>query len=181
MRRAGPTRYERIRYPRPLSGNRGLAYTDPFGLTADTIKVQWHKFASGFHTSIKITPDDQKRWANDPRFRSGSVTLGAAGMVCLGQGVCLVSNLNRPTDVAPQASQVVNIGDRDENQVIEQLLRADAKYGDNLQYNLLPSSTGQGYNSNSYTAGILLQAGIQPPQLPVWVPGFDRPIPLPFP
>ena len=32
MRRAGPTRYERKKDPRPLSHNRGVAYTDPFGL-----------------------------------------------------------------------------------------------------------------------------------------------------
>ena len=166
------------------AGNDPIAYTDPFGLRADSIEVRWHKFAGKNHASIRISPDDQKRWANDPRFKRGkdgrvSVTLSAAPKACLSQGVCLVSDLNRSSDTGSQdgGRAQVDLKGQDENTAIERLLRADAAYGDNLGYDPLPKLGEGRFNSNSYVSGTLRNGGVQPPPIPADVPGYDIPIP----
>src|SRR5438309_2310310 len=100
-----------------FTGGDPANFSDPFGLKPDPIKIQWHKVARGkYYASVRITPDDEQRWVNDPKFKGGSVPLGAGPKGWLGQGVCLVSDLNRKTDVEPQeGSQVADIGGRDEN------------------------------------------------------------------
>lgn len=172
------------------AGNNPVGFSDPFGLSADTIEVRWHEVAGTGknHASIRIAPDDQERWRSDPRFQAGadgrvSVTLGAGPKACIPVGSCLVSELNRPTDVEGQdGTMVLNIGNQDENEVISSMLRNDARYGDNLRYKLFPSAGGQGWNSNSYASGMLAWAGIKPPALPAnTFPGWGKTIPLPIP
>jgi len=95
-----------------FAGGDPVTYADPFG---DTIEVKVHNVrvagvkTGEYHASIRITPNDQKRWSSDPRFsqrdEKGRVflTLGAA----LGGGGELVSGVDRPTDVGPQDASAV--------------------------------------------------------------------------
>jgi hypothetical protein len=79
-------------------------------------------------------------------------------------------------------------------------------YKDNLPYELFPTQGSKGYNSNSYTAGLLNSVGIAPPALPKYItyptpwqnfeypeyspkifypvpmptPGYDKPVPPQF-
>jgi hypothetical protein len=142
------------------------------------------------HASIRITPKDQDHWASNPRFQKGAdgkvfTTLGAGPQPCLPQGACLVSDANRPTDAVPHSGNTgVDLGGRDENEVIGELIRADARYGDNLLYDPLPQTNGHGFNSNSYVSGVLRAAGLSvPAPVGVSLPGWAKPItinPLPF-
>ena len=69
-----------------------------------------------------------------------------------------------------------------EDQIIQELFKADRNYKDNLDYDLLPNGlfgTGaNGYNSNSYATGLLESVGIKPANLNgSVVPGTHKPVP----
>jgi hypothetical protein len=154
-------------------------FADPFGLRPDTIEVQTHEVVAGqHHASIRITPDNQERWAKDPRFKNrdeqGRVyaTIGAGPKGFLGG--TLVSDLNRERDVAPHAQGVVvNPGPDGEDALIERLFALDAAYCDCAQYAL----TGLiGPNSNSYASGLLQAAGVSVTKPSAPLPGWRNPL-----
>jgi hypothetical protein len=94
----------------------------------------------------------------------------------------LVSAFNRPGDTGKQtATYTLDPGPQGEGAAIKKLLAQDAAYGDDLPYELFPGSdaapSGDTYNSNSYTAGMLKAAGIQMPEMPYNTPGLDKPVP----
>ena len=72
---------------------------------------------------------------------------------------------------------------QDDCEFIENVKRAAANYGNNLQYTF-PSSNGSmsgGYNSNSWVAGVLGAAGSSPSVSggdKFQLPGFNNPIPI---
>ena len=154
------------------------------------VGLQWHFVAAdNYHTLIRITPENQGKYANDPRFQNVDeqgrryATIGAGP-----EGGILVSNINRPRDAAPhQGGNLVSAPNdvKNEDEFIDRLFSLDASYGDNLDYDLFPAASGQGrwwladdsYNSNSYTAGLLQGAGanVAPPS--VNTPGFSKPVP----
>jgi hypothetical protein len=99
-----------------------------------------------------------------------------------------VSDVNRPTDVdlSTKIETVkVDLGGRDENQVITALLKADSAYGDDLDYDAFANPSrdrsafvaDDGHNSNSYVAGALKAVGLEAPALKSNVPGYDKPVP----
>jgi uncharacterized protein RhaS with RHS repeats len=168
------------------AGNNPTAFRDPFGLTPDTIEVRWHEvLGSGkSHASVRITPNDQDAWKDDPRFEGEpgkkSITLSAAPHTCQGSGVCLVSDPNRSSDIAQQdGSVLVDIGGRDENEVIRMLLQADADFTDDLGYEPYGSTWGR-YNSNSFVPSLLWRAYLVPPAVPAALPGYEHPFPIMF-
>jgi len=71
-----------------------------------------------------------------------------------------------------------------DTQFIDALLSADSYYRNNnnssTPYNFDPDQAPffAGLNSNSYTAGILNDLGLQVPKFPGnnWTPGFDKPV-----
>ena len=98
------------------------------------------------------------------------VTFGAGPEPCFSAGLCLKGNLNRKADAAPHQGNIgLDLGGRDENEVIEALFRADAAYGDNLPYSLI-------LNSNSFAAGLLQAVGLPVPNLNQ-SPGWTFPLP----
>jgi hypothetical protein len=111
-------------------------------------------------------------------------TLGAgpenmAGSL-VGHGGHLVAGFNRRTDVRldDKVSVVqLNLKGRDENQVISALIGAQASFmrKADLNYELFPSLTSKGYNSNSYIAGLLAAVGLDLPTA-AFVPGVDKPV-----
>jgi RHS repeat-associated protein len=163
-----------------------ISLTDALGLD---VRVQWHPVKGPYnHTLIRITPINQARYANDPRF-SGSpgnryVTLGGGPV----RGT-LVSDFNRSTDAAPHQGGIP-LEPCDEDALIDALFAADGRYRDNADYDLFPYPGGimpmdNGWNSNSYVAGLLNSVGISPAsiELPsdVSFPGWNKPLPIPGP
>jgi hypothetical protein len=71
----------------------------------------------------------------------------------------------------------LDLGGRDENEVIDALFAADANYGDYLRYSFFPAGGSSAYNSNSYASGLLQSVGITPPELKSNVPGYKKPVP----
>jgi RHS repeat-associated protein len=162
------------------------------------VYVQGHAFLEplvGFayylnHSSIRIVLTAQE-WSNAPRpwlFRANDpqnfnhyfVTLGAGG-----PGGVLVSALFRSLDVnKPKHNRHrIDLGLTLEERytLIERLFEADSHYQDSLPYVALPNS-GFGYNSNSYTSGLVQAAGenlftgeFYP--FEQFYPGWSKPVP----
>jgi len=169
--------------------NNPVNFTDPWGLS---IQVQWHNVTKyGYHSSIRITPIDQERYKNDPRFKTDGngnkyLTIGAG----LGGAMKLVSNRNRPTDMAEQDGAMdIGASDKDcENKQIDKLLELDNNYQDNLYYEASPQAVNNSYNCNSYTHGLLNAAGIVAPDVVGNIvesegggfPGWERPVPAQY-
>ena len=96
----------------------------------------------------------------------------------------LVGSLNREADLEPHV-EGINIadnnkcsdeGDANEDKFINMLLQLNANYRDDIDYNLFPIESVYGWNSNSYTSGLLRSAGVDVPQLPVNAPGWQKPV-----
>ena len=170
-----------------------VAATDPDGRE---IVLQVHKvFGNNFHASIRIEPENQARYSGNRDFlrrkagtRRRFATIGAGPARPGPTGDILVSDVNRATDVdlSNKVEEVVlDLGGRSEDMIIDQLFAADSNYQDSLEYDLFPAQEGEqnifvaddGFNSNSYAAGLLLAVGIDLPGLQSNVPGFDKPVP----
>jgi RHS repeat-associated protein len=171
---------------------------DPSGLK---VELQSHLVAGDkYHTSLKITPDNQAKYRNDARFQKDPTTgllyttlgAGPSGLV----DPDLESDFNRPKDKAtaenPDGSRVTVISGLPDDDLINKLLTADAKYTDDLNYDFFPKNKTDedpdeddpGYNSNSYIAGILAFVGALPRQHPDDLfpgnrshPGWFKPLP----
>jgi hypothetical protein len=99
----------------------------------------------------------------------------------------LVSDWNRSRDVEPHSGgTIISLqGGLNEDAFIERLISSDSKYSDNLDYDLYPADrqnrkwwrADDGYNSNSYTSGLLGASGTQVKRPPVSTPGWDQPVP----
>jgi RHS repeat-associated protein len=159
-------------------------FVDPLGLE---ILLESHPVALGLdHSKITIIPRNQTLWANDPRFvhtlpdGRQYATLGAGP-----EGGHLISNLNRPRDLVRshnKSSQQCTHPDitKPEDQLIRDLLHADSRYRDRLDYEYFPVSFTDGFNSNSYISGLLNATGlyIQGVHAPPTTPGFEKPVPV---
>jgi hypothetical protein len=66
-----------------------------------------------------------------------------------------------------------------DTQFIKALIDASNSYQNNQPYFPLPDPAGPGYNSNSYTSGVIKKAGGTPPILPGNQPGYNKPLPIP--
>ena len=172
--------------------NDPVNFVDPLGLD---ISLQWHAVqGKNLHTLIRITPENQAKYINDPRFHNKDalgnnyLTIGA-GPIPIINGR-LVSNINRDSDILlhPKDSTFeLNNGCQNEDQLISDLLLYNANYMDNLDYDLFPANSqnakwylpDDGYNSNSYISGLLSKAGIKKPKV-TDTPGWDKPVPLKY-
>ena len=156
----------------------------------DTIKLQVVWTGPGaYHSSLRITPDNQERWSKDPRFASHeqrdangrlTLTLGAGPQsvlrVATSRSTPMISAFNRLGDTGPQtASYAISPGVQGEDAAIDRLLTADAHYNDNLPYELFPHPLSGGYNSNGYVSGILAMGGMYLGMcIPYDLPGYDK-------
>jgi RHS repeat-associated protein len=170
-----------------------VARSSAFSLPAILIQWTWH-LGNWVHTFLRITPSDQERYANDPRF--ANIDSQGRRFLTIGAGPDsgnLVSDLNRELDIRPHdASVLVPVGGRytTEEALIEALLSLDSHYQDNLEYDLFPRNQGDGrllildagYNSNSYISGLLEAAGLSRPQITGVLPatGWDKPLPAQY-
>jgi RHS repeat-associated protein len=165
-------------------------FTDPLGLE---ITVQYHQIrylgilpSFFYHTSIRITPDNQAKYASESNFQNIDsngkryATLSAEPNIFLR----LHSEVNRDSDVGQQDGKS-SLGRcfKNEDELIDKLLNLDTAYRDKLPYAPYPIlRAGPGYNSNSYVSGLLGAAGLPMPTLPWWlsVPGLNKPVPQNF-
>ena len=168
--------------------NNPLRWIDPNGLE---IALQWHFVASDrYHTLLRVTPINQRRYLNDPRFSNiDSQGRRFASIGAGPEGGLLVSNINRSADRASHQNGIVinpPASCANEDEFIDRLFRLDSIYRDDLDYDLFPADPANrswwipddSFNSNSYTAGLLRAAGIIPPQPPVNVPGWLQSVPI---
>lgn len=149
-------------------------FSDPWGLSPDTIKVRLNHLIFGqYHTSIYVAPDD-----GSPAYSLGAGPESYASALA-GRATNLVSDRNRPGDLGPQAAEiVVDPGPQGEAAALRRLRQAEAVYSDKLPYCKLPSNSNNCYNSNSHTSGALNYAGIKAPDdLGHSAPGWDKPVP----
>jgi hypothetical protein len=137
----------------------------------------------GNHTVIILQPDNEADFINDPRFYRNSQ--GKLESV-VSAGPNKEGNLSKyPYNYQPDKSE--NLGNlqevndprgRSDTDLINDILDSADKYDNSLPYQGLPLGKGK-YNSNSFTSGILKDAGVEsPPNLPGWQPGADKPIPI---
>ncbi len=154
--------------------------SDPSGLE---VALQDHLVRDRkYHSLLRITPENQRRWSSDPRFpnrdeqRRAYCTIGAGPNYQL----FLVSNLNRNSDVGPHPNSIpLSIPSRyaNEDTLIERLLQYDANYCDQLTYEPFPKQGIGTYNSNSYISGLLDAVHVEKPSRPREVPGWQVPVP----
>ncbi|HYR78659.1 MAG TPA: hypothetical protein VEO55_01560, partial [Candidatus Dormibacteraeota bacterium] len=140
------------------------------------------------HTSLRIVPRNQIRWAGTPGFRQNPfgdwyLTIAAESDTGGCSGL-MKSEVNRPDDL-----DVTNFVYRerlhysldDEEAIVNGLLRADFNYSDRLSYACLPTEVLNTYNSNSYSHGLLNKVGLASPLTPFVLPffhtGWSRPVP----
>ena len=164
--------------------NNPLKYLDKDGLR---ITVSVHEVLFGnYHTSITIaldTPELIKEFGNDPLFQNTDddgnqyATLGAGP-----EGGKLVGNPNREKDLYrynKKEEVKTDLNGQNEKDVVKNLFEQDKNYKDNLKYDLFPKNNkkSKGYNSNSYTKGMLNAAKIKSKDPKKKVPGWNKPVP----
>jgi RHS repeat-associated protein len=165
----GITSGESSRYAYVL--NDPISNIDP---TGREVFVCYRSYAGSpfVHTYVWVAPEDGSR----------SFSMGAGSI-----GDKLVSEVPRANDHPSdtRAECVAVALPCPENEFIKALLDADGNYRDNWQYSFWPGVVPAtwnywvaGYNSNSYTAGLLRAVGAVPPSLPRPALGYNRPIPI---
>jgi hypothetical protein len=123
-----------------------------------------------FHTSLRIVPRNQTRWARTPGFHLDSagnwfLTIGAESSTnnCSGD---LVSDLNRPSDLNTDILiylERLPYPSNDEEAIVQRLLESDTNYTDSLAYACNPRRDDIFYNSNSYTHGLINRVELPSP------------------
>jgi hypothetical protein len=137
--------------------------------------------AQAYHLSLFMHPD----------CGSGSQTLGGQPENSISPHLITASNF--PGDDISHSTFMQRVatplGQTDADFIINLNLAAQ-RYQNNLPYkvpNLLTGDIGDGYNSSSYVAGLIIAAGGKPPLLFISgtngafsTPGYSHPIPVPF-
>ena len=167
--------------------NNPINWFDPYGLW---VAIGERRIGPGGHTVIIIHPDNPGEFENDPRFYRNSkgeleATLSAGPNKrprWSSPWGTLTATPNSPDDRREDLRNSQRILDplhRSDSQLIRDIFKSADKYGNNLPYDPTPLPFDPYYNSNSYAYGILEDAGVsEPPNLPGWEPGADKPIPL---
>ncbi len=145
-----------------------------------------------YHTSTihEVEPSDEKFFESDPRYQRNSetgklyMTLGGGPNPSLAGLGNLTGEINRPLDIltSNKVYQSQNLVSPElDIQKASQLYWNNQSYKDALPYQFFPTQNSSGYNSNSYTAGLLGSVDIAPPTLPKYInystPWQDREYP----
>ena len=172
----------------------------------NTIKVLAQPVALGFYhtlTKHEPNPEDQKFFEVDPRYQrnpeTGKLYATFGGGPDKGPFGNLIGDINRSRDI-----DISNKVYESENLVspesdiyqASRLYSLTQSYKDNLPYEFFPTKTSEGYNSNSFNAGLLNASDITPPTLPKYIinptpwqdweypersPKISYPVPMPTP
>lgn len=171
------------------------------------VEVQWHRVlsTSHFHSFIKITPEDQMYFKYNPYFMPNSrqreryLTIGAGskwgiikkenGGISMG---ILTKGYNRTTDWKYHTGKFASVKQpskyKNEIEFIKKILALHNRFVARLDYDTFPRNKNRsrllladdGYNSNSYVAGLLIAAGTQFPKITTHVSGRFKPVPLKY-
>ena len=174
-----PQKFNRYSY----SINNPYKYIDPDGRE---VKLTSHNVVAGFrHSALLLIPDDQSQNWGSLGFKKNNqgkwyATLSAGPDNWWNPK--LKSDVNRPTD-APDKNRIeatvanpYGKSKADDTKFINTLLSNDRNYGDNLDYDLTPELQ-DGYNSNSFSSGLLNSVGATVPKLKGDFPGIKKPVP----
>ncbi|MGD1089511.1 MAG: RHS repeat-associated core domain-containing protein [Verrucomicrobiota bacterium] len=144
------------------------------------------------HSAIVLQPDNPSQFANNPLFSATDgqqATLGGQPGGPGGQFLDPFGNLqskpNYPGDNPANGKCPNNLvpvqppPGMSDSQFINSLINAADSYGNDEPYDLTPADGG-GYNSNGYVSGVIDATGATAPNLPVWVPGYSQPLPVPY-
>jgi RHS repeat-associated protein len=157
-------------------------------------ELTWHavlpQVSSARHLALRFTPDDQGRARQHPQFNNIDQDGNRYAVISAGPELgLLVSRPNRETDLGRQEGRIeieIPAYYRSEFHFFNAIARADSGYGDWLDYDLYPEQpqnrsifwADDGYNSNSYIAGLLKAVGVDPPEIEgINLPGYDVPVP----
>ncbi|MBU4488543.1 MAG: hypothetical protein KKI13_05705 [Candidatus Omnitrophica bacterium] len=159
-----------------------INWIDPFGLE---VYITGHPVGKvGGHSAIALVPDNEKDFANDPRFtrnpQTGKLEADlSGGRSKEGMLTQYPHDLDRMTNPGMSNKPIKDPKGRSDTQLINDILDSASKYDNGLVYD--PLAQGGCYNSNSYVRGVLNDAGISNPPLPEsghFYPGWTHPIPL---
>lgn len=168
----------------------------PPGQSLDTpkieVRLQGHSVLLGRdHAYLMVIVDDHPAFEDDPRFDNQLpdgrryATLGAGPRNMMPLFSELVSGVNRKADLCPILIDTfdleiqhpgVEAGLATERAVVEALFTTDARYGDSVSYDIVPFDWSDGFNSNSFVAGLLEVTGWEV-ERPGRVPGWEKPLP----
>jgi len=150
------------------------------------------KDPDAFHLSLFIKPDKPKDFANEKGMLpliDDEVFTVLGGQPFGGSKVTNpLGNLrgvrNNPEDLNPEFMQKVETPQgMSDTDFIKNILKAAGRYKGNLNYDIIPESGTDGYNSNSYVSGLIKAAGGKTPDLKTngqfQTPGYEKPIPIP--
>lgn len=156
------------------------------------IRLQGHSVILGRdHAYLMVIVDDHPAFAGDPRFENQLpdgrryATLGAGPANMNPFFSTLISGINRKADLSALLIDTFDVeiqhpdvdgGLRTERAVVDELFAADSRYCDQFAYDIVPFSWSDGFNSNSYVAGLLSATGWQV-ERPGRVPGWTKPLP----
>lgn len=151
--------------------------------TGERYEVTYHRVMGSRwrHVAIRWTPEakDQPKVAKYAQFQNKDADGNRYIVLSAGpEDGNLVSRPNRELDLGEQAgsvgfSQPVGMS---EAEYFNELSNTDAEYNDGLDYDLFPEGA-DGYNSGSYVSGLLEATGVEPPEVDVPAPGYDKPVP----
>ncbi|MEP4150117.1 MAG: RHS repeat-associated core domain-containing protein, partial [Lentilitoribacter sp.] len=148
-------------------GNDPINLLDPTGME---IALATHRVGGigPRHAKLVITPQNQDAYRDHPVFQNGGVDANGNVFITIGGGPdnsnganlrTLVGDFNRPSDLIQNSNVdnlILNLGGRNEDQVISDLLGSVNRFDDdNLDYDLFPDLTTDGFNSNSFISGLL--------------------------
>ena len=174
-----PQKFNRYNY----SLNNPFKYIDSDG--REVFLTSHHVAFGARHTALYLVPDNQSHNLGLMGFKKNQqgqwyITLSAGPDSILNPK--LKSDVNRPTD-APDKNTIDHTIENpfgnsvaDDTKFIENLISRDSSYSDKSDYDIIPEIQ-DGYNSNSYTSGLLNSVGAKVPKLNGNSPGINKPIP----
>jgi len=137
-------------------------------------------FSGYAHSYIRVIPVNTKKWQK--YLINGCFTIGAGPSSFFNPK--LLSGINRPTDISDPTVLSIELsgnGFKNQDDMVGALINAFNGYNNSLEYSTSSKSNEEKYDSNSYTMGLILAAGITPPQInSFWTQqllGITKPVP----
>jgi RHS repeat-associated protein len=146
-------------------------------------------YTTEYHTVIVLVPNSPQDFTNRTGWTdisdghivatlSGQPSEGQSPATFFGESTLIYTPNWKSDQIQNLILQRISTPDgMTDTQFISSLINAAAAYHNDAQYNLLPIEEG-GYNSNSFTSGIINAAGGTPPSINFGAPGYAKPLPI---
>ncbi|MDZ4210365.1 MAG: RHS repeat-associated core domain-containing protein, partial [Methylotenera sp.] len=145
---------------------------------------------NAYHTVLVLMPNNPQDFANRSGWQTlsnGQIISTLSGQPKDGFSVATLTGQSKlnytpnfPKDQIQNLTELQRISTpkgMTDTQFISGLIQTAGSYQNNVQYNLVPEKQG-GYNSNSFTAGVISKAGGTPPTINYSAPGYSKPLPI---